>query len=224
MTIWEKPNTQTKADKERADREAAVLKDLYKIFDAESTSDKRIDALLDKIKYILDHLENSAEILASINILGQENDREIFCQKALSIVMRLHEWKNKNLEKFDQIARVDFNQKYGFLELNQLLSYSLTEDSAEIHVPPNEATSQSEKIKLFHEGLRKLVSILREKPQIKEIRANSWIVTRYPYLMKKLHFTIVDEIDPEARTKYRSYDCPASLALISKEDLIKYYS
>lgn len=214
----------------RSEKERQTIKTLFKAqiqsrFDDFDNSPDRINDILKKIQNIIDRQDNKEEIMSQLEALREVTDREIFCQRAYEILEPLLKWREENLAEFEDIRRKDFNEEGNFTEINKMLSYNIDGNYIHIHIPPNVSTPTPEKMRLLQEGLKTLIPIVEANPEIETITGTSWIVAAHPSLIEKLHFKIKGPIDDEGRARYFGADPrPISSAVLSREDLIKYYS
>lgn len=101
--------------------------------------------------------------------------------------------------------------------LNRLLTYEVVKKELRLHIPPVFLDSPLEMRKLFVEGMSKLAEKLQQDlslAEIEDISGSSWIIYKYPELIKSAGFEVVS----------RNEANQSSRAKISKENLIKTYS
>ncbi|PWB38607.1 MAG: hypothetical protein C3F02_02745 [Parcubacteria group bacterium] len=217
-------NQLTKAERERQNIEQQSRSRIYEIFDKFNTANERVDDIFNNLKNILTKMPNSEEIKSELEALRQIEEKGHFCEKAFTILEQIIEWRENNLQEFEEIRRNDFNEQGDFIELNKMLSYNIDGDSIHIHVPPNVSTSNSEKINLVYDGLKKLAQIVDQNPAIKTIVGTSWIVAEHPALMTKLHFTLEGKIDETSRAEhFPAENREIAVATMSRDELIKHY-
>jgi hypothetical protein len=74
------------------------------------------------------------------------------------------------------------------------LSYDLDRgDEISLHVPFMLTKTESEMLRLFEEGLHVIASQLKTDPKfedVKQVSGSSWIIFKYPRLLKKFGFTL----------------------------------
>lgn len=109
------------------------------------------------------------------------------------------------------------------ISVNKILSYGITGDNLHIHLR-NLEISHNEKEILVQDGLRKLATLIANKPKIKKISATSWIVAKHPRTIQKMGFTIKGSISEEFQKKvFPNEKRPIYYAEMTREEFLAKY-
>jgi len=208
---------------------------LIEIYTEKKEPQARFSAILERLGPFLTYREDSGldqsvieEIKQNLTQYTQLLDQEEFISKVMLCLGPLFMWQENDPKGFEARLRESFVIKEGFLPLNEMLSYGYGKDYVHIHLAPSETLDMKEKFALLEDGFKKLAEILKSNPELKEVRATSWIVAANPELMeKKLGFNLKGEISPEEKNKYfrpeAEKNIPVHKAIISRDDFIKKY-
>ncbi len=91
----------------------------------------------------------------------------------------------------------------GFTSINKMLAYNRGLTALNIHFPPNYTTGTKEKIRLLYEGMKILARKIKRDPTIREIHANSWIVTEHPEFLQRMGFKPNKKINERDRKEIK---------------------
>jgi len=167
---------------------------------------------------VIDEIQQGLEEYTKLADQEEAISKIIVCLKPLLM------WQENNPKSFETRLRESFVIKEGFIPLNEMLSYGQAKDYVHIHLAPSKTLTMVEKLSLLKDGFKKLVDILRADPELKEVRATSWIVAANSGLLEKLGFTIKGEISLEVKAKYFrpefEKNIPVHSASISSSDFI----
>lgn len=208
---------------------------LAEIYTGQQEPQARLSAILERLGPFLTYKEDSGldqsvieEIKQNITQYTQLSDQEEFINSSMICLEPLFRWQENDPTSFEARLRESFVIKEGFIPLNEMLSYGYGKDYVHIHLAPSETLGVKEKFALLEDGFKKLAEILKSNPELKEVRATSWIVAANPELMeKKLGFNLKGEISPEEKNKYfrpeAEKNIPVHKAIIGRDDFINKY-
>lgn len=197
-----------KAPAEKEDKEIEGAKKRFEdIFDSHEDGAKRVEDILSIIRPILESgLVDSEKIIQSLKQCSDIKNKEEFIAKTASALEPIADLRESNSIDLEKLKRKIFIEQTKFIKLNEILSYGKSGDSIHIHLAPAKDISISEMMRFVKDGLEKLARTVETNKEIKTITATSWIVARYPGVMKRLGFTTKGKIDNKMRQKYFKYD------------------
>ncbi|HEY4513110.1 MAG TPA: hypothetical protein VJH06_01180 [Candidatus Paceibacterota bacterium] len=129
--------------------------------------------------------------------------------------------KTKIVEAVKTSFGIEFDK---FIHVNKILSYGIDGTDLHIHMDNIKASSE-EKMELILDGLRKLVVVVNENPEVKTVSATSWIVARHHRSIAKLGFKIGGPISEEMKKKhFKREKRPVWWSEMSREEFLGMYS
>lgn len=201
------------------------------IFEGNETAEEKFTAFENRLQKFLvvrdDSILSQEEIDNLKNSLREAckiDDPEEFSKQCLFCLQPLIEWRKNHPKEFESIQRENFVAASEFIPINETLSYGEGKNSLHIHIAPSETMSLSEKLSMLKDGFVKLAEIVRDKKNIQEVWAKSWIVAAKPGILEKLGFTVLGEISAEEKEQwFRDEKRAVFKAKISRDDLINKY-
>jgi len=200
----EKESENGSQEVKRQDNELERAKKRFgKIFDDHEDGTKRVEDILSRIRPFLESdLIDGKKIHKSLEQCSTIETKGEFIEKAFSALEPILDLKMNNPDAFEKIQREAFVEQSGFTRLNEVLSYGEYDNVIHIHLAPSKEIGIGKVRTLVREGLEKLAGIVKEKEEVKEVTATSWIVAEHPKLMEILGFTVKGEIDQETRERH----------------------
>jgi hypothetical protein len=178
---------------------------------------------LDRIKIELRHdipeKELAEKAISELEKCKDIEDRKEFREAIFEVLKPIVDLRIEKPELFEQ----EENQKKEVLvRVNELLSYGISGDNIHIHAIPNDKVENA--LSKFSEGLQELAGVVEKHPEIKVIRATSWIVAQYPKIIERFGFTLDGEINEEIREKhFENEQRKIWMAHMTREDFLHRY-
>lgn len=186
---------------------------------------ERIDRIKKKVKVIAEQvLEDSEAFMASIEACQYIEEKEVFVQAIVSAVEPLRQARLEDPVGFEAAQREYFYAIEKFIQVNDLISYSLKGSTVEIHIAPSQTVSMGKKLTMLREGLTGLAKVVQENEDVETITGTSWIVAQHPALMEKLGFEVEGQIsDDEMREEFPAENREVHRARINRQELLDKY-
>ena len=170
-----------------------------RIFDSKEVQ-KGIDDVIPVIERIPDsEVSNKEEVIKGLKESVEIKDKNTFINNVLKVIEPIRIFSLNNPKLFEEMQREHIVTKEENTKLSGVLFCGFDEErhSAHIHLTPAREFIKNFGVKAFinevKDGLYVLAEMLKDKKDIKEVTATSWIVLEHPALMENLGFTIADK-------------------------------
>jgi hypothetical protein len=130
------------------------------------------------------------------NAVKSQNQDDFVNKIAASLGPIIEAVKNNPIE-FEKLSN-EVLEKMGQQRVNDLIYFGIDKDNLHIHAPAA-MTKRKEIPKLLEQSLKEIALTVKENENIQIITAQSWIITRWPYIFINLGFAIDDDISRENR-------------------------
>ncbi len=179
----------------------------------------RVKKLLEQYRNILDDGRfYGREIRAGIEALSGEENKEKFIEGMMLALKPVIDLAKNQPKEFEKILR-ELQDSGESKRVNDVFYYDIHENQIVIHVSASKTLGGAKIGRLFQEGMKALVQVVKQNSSIEKISANSWVIfemmKRDPKLVNKylrgFQIIFMDEENKEA------------LAEISAQDLVKEY-
>lgn len=207
--------------------------EIEKIFDSKENGKQRVAALLELLDNFLksDLVESGLrdKIIKDLGRCSGVENKEDFIEQAFLACKPAVDVAIKNPEGLESLRRERFVETGGFIKVNELVSYGKGGDIIHIHFAPAEYLLEKSGFvalkELAEQGLRRLAEIVEKDKDIKRIEATSWLVAKYPRIIKSFGFEIDGPISDEIREKYFSQNEERNIGAshIKREDFLEKY-
>ncbi|MBI4600279.1 hypothetical protein HY732_05170 [Candidatus Uhrbacteria bacterium] len=164
------------------------------------------------------------EIRAGLHVIEERgvSDKETFVADVLDLFQPILDLFVTHPQEFEIIQRDIFLARGGFTPINEILSYGMYKGGIHIHLAPS--ITIEDKIELIKSGLCELAKRVEADDKIKEISATSWIVEKYPRVMRSLGFDNFEGVDEATRHRYYEHEKrPIAKATMTREKLLTMY-
>lgn len=207
-------------DQAFADRLKANLEQEFDTLD----HDQLATILVERIRRFAEFLDYPLEeIQETLHQAAQLPSHEEFVAVAYPLFEPLIRGKQRDPQRWQEIAQEAFVQSGKFETINQFIAYEIDGDSIHLHVPPNEVTSIKDKLRLIREGLAGIARILNDHPEIKYVVGTSWIAAQHQSLVERFGFVIEEVSEEERRDNFGNDPRGVKLATMSRDEFLKRY-
>jgi len=186
---------------ERAKKMKGVLSAFFKYIDKSILSEEEIEVLNAKI-------ESCKDI----------TDKDDFVEIMLQVMEPVIQISINHKEKYEDAEARAMNDREGYCRINRLVSYEKSGSTIHIHNPVGETVKN--KIGLYKDAMKKLAQIIHDDPDIEEVSATSYLVSKHPSLFTRIGFTVKD-ISKEVAEKHFEGQEGVKQAIMKRDDFLR---
>jgi hypothetical protein len=168
----------------------------YDLFKKVKDPAQRVDLVLQATKeYAAAAGMDPVAFETEIRALGALTDQKQFIRNGLQALAPMLEYRSQFADEDEKAAwknRFSHSHKplSGAVEYTYLPKFP---NEVELHLPPNRDKSLPELLPEILAGLKQLAEVVKQNPDIKEVKGKSWIVEEHPGVVKRFGFEVNGE-------------------------------
>lgn len=196
--------TSSKARRREKKLQEPSLRERSKRFFAQTyenyaTPQERVDMIHHELKEFegfVAEISRFDELLRTL--LGVQNKGK-FCRMLMAIFEPLFLEAENRPRDFELKMREQFWRVNDWEKVNDMIGFAINGGDMELHVAPCRTESNSWKMQMVRDALKKISHIVEKDESIKKVVGESWIVAANPGLIKLLGFIIVEPTEKKRK-------------------------